>query len=59
MNKRLQLRVDDGEYVIHDPLDGSDAVLLDDSGSPIREGNFLLAKRATERDYPGDDVILV
>ena len=34
--RMLQLRFDEGEYVLHDPKDGSDSIVRNDAFDPIR-----------------------
>lgn len=56
---RLQMRLDEGEWVIHDPRDGSDAVIRRSNGDPVVEGEFKLARTIASERYPGADIILV
>ena len=50
--RRLQMRLDDGVWCLHNPETGADEDLWDEAGEPFGEGEFVAARDAAMRDYP-------
>ncbi|MBW2672181.1 MAG: hypothetical protein JRD89_02040 [Deltaproteobacteria bacterium] len=55
----LQLRWDDGEWIVHDPRNGDDDRVDHADGTPVARDEFFTAGRIAQEMFPGCDLRLV
>lgn len=53
---RLYLRLDDAEWIIHDPRDASDTRVEYEDGRPVEADRFKAARRRAFETFPGADI---
>lgn len=55
---KYQMRLDEGEWVVHDPATGADAVIRMDNGEPVPADRFKLARHIAIELF-GEEIVLV